>query len=199
MSKEKVGNIFIYINKDIYVNGITLEKYSIGIIENKDKKESKINFIEPNELTMVISITISNNDYEIFDPLKTGDLYSKKVCNRCHRLLDTKAFSKNQNGKGDRPIRRPSCEYCRKGIDGENANPKERNEWKKNKPEFEFFNCPICHKITIPGLTSKVVLDHNHETGHIRGWICDSCNTGIGRFKDDITLLENAIKFLKTE
>jgi len=68
----------------------------------------------------------------------------------------------------------------------------------KNKPEFEFFNCPICHKTTIPGLTSKIVLDHNHKDGRIRGWICDSCNTGIGRFKDDIVLLENAIKFLKT-
>ena len=103
MNKEKVSNIFVYINKDIYVNGITLGKYSVGIIESKDKKESKIKFIEPNELTMVISITISNNDYEIFDPLKTGDLYSKKVCNRCHRLLDTKTFSKIKMAKAIDP------------------------------------------------------------------------------------------------
>ena len=171
-----------------------LKKYSVGIIENKDKKESKINFIWFKE-----AITISNSDYEIFDPLKTGDLFLKKVCNVCHRLLDTKTFSKNQNGKGDRPIRRPSCDDCRKIIDGVNASPKERKEWEKNKPELEFFSCPICHKTTIPGLTSKIVLDHSHKDGHIRGWICDSCNTGIGRFKDDIILLENAIKFLKTD
>jgi len=193
MSKEKNSNIFIYTNKDIDVNGTKLEKYSVGIIESKDKKESKINFIWFKE-----AIIVSNSDYEIFDPLKTGDLYLKKVCNVCHRLLDTKTFSKNQNGKGDRPIRRPSCEDCRKIIDGINASPNERKEWEKNKPELEFFSCPICHKITIPGLTSKIVLDHSHKDGHIRGWICDSCNTGIGRFKDDIVLLENAIKFLKT-
>jgi RNase P subunit RPR2 len=194
VDKEKISNIFIYINKDIDINGTKLEKYSVGIIENKDKKESKINFIWFKE-----PITISNNDYKIFDPLKTGDLYLKKVCNVCHRLLDTKIFSKNQNGKGDRPIRRPSCDDCRKIIDGVNASLKERKEWEKNKPELEFFSCPICHKTTIPGLTSKIVLDHSHKDGHIRGWICDSCNTGIGRFKDDIILLENAIKFLKTE
>jgi len=75
---------------------------------------------------------------------------------------------------------------------------KKETNGKKNKPEFDFFNCPICHKTTIPGLTSKIVLDHNHKDGRIRGWICDSCNTGIGRFKDDIVLSENAIKFLKT-
>jgi len=65
------------------VNGTKLEKYSIGIIESKDKKESKINFIWFKE-----AIIVSNSDYEIFDPLKTGDLYLKKVCNVCHRLLD---------------------------------------------------------------------------------------------------------------
>jgi transcription elongation factor Elf1 len=58
------------------------------------------------------------------------------------------------------------------------------------------FECPICGKRTIAGITSKVVLDHDHETGEARAWICDSCNTGIGRFKDDVALLQRAIKFL---
>ena len=62
---------------------------------------------------------------------------------------------------------------------------------------MEIFECPICKKRTIPGLTSKIVLDHNHSTGKVRGWICDSCNTGIGRFKDDTKLLEEAIKYLQ--
>ncbi len=193
MSREGTKKIFVCIEKDINVNGTILKKYSVGIIENIGIEESKVNFIWFKE-----PIVIPNNDFKVFNPLKTGDLFPKKVCNVCHRLLDTEAFAKNQNGKGDRPIRRPSCEDCRKIIDGVNTNQKERTEWEKNKPELEFFSCPICHKTTIPGLTSKIVLDHSHKDGHIRGWICDSCNTGIGRFKDDIVLLENAIKFLKT-
>jgi RNase P subunit RPR2 len=194
MNREDTKKIFVCIEKDINVNGTILKKHSVGIIENIGTKESKINFIWFKE-----PIIISNNDFKVFDPLKTGDLFHKKVCNVCHRLLDTEDFAKNQNGKGNRPIRRPSCEDCRKIIDGINASPKEKKEWEKNKPELEFFSCPICHKTTIPGLTSKIVLDHSHKDGHIRGWICDSCNTGIGRFKDDIILLENAIKFLKTD
>ena len=67
----------------------------------------------------------------------------------------------------------------------------------KIKPNMEIWTCPICKKTTIPGLTSKVVCDHDHITGKPRAWICDSCNTGLGRFKDNIELLESAIQYLK--
>ena len=71
------------------------------------------------------------------------------------------------------------------------------SEWNKNKPQYVPFECPICAKRTIAGVTSKVVLDHNHRNGEARGWVCDSCNTGIGRFKDDIELIKRAIKFIE--
>ena len=35
------------------------------------------------------------------------------------------------------------------------------------------------------------------QQGEARAWICDSCNTGLGRFKDDILMLEKAIAYLK--
>ncbi|MBI2097977.1 MAG: endonuclease VII domain-containing protein [Candidatus Vogelbacteria bacterium] len=69
--------------------------------------------------------------------------------------------------------------------------------WLKKKPANEPFECPICKKKTIAGVTSKVVLEHDHHTGKTGGWICDSCNTGLGRFKDDVELLKSAIEFLK--
>ena len=40
-------------------------------------------------------------------------------------------------------------------------------------------------------------LDHNHGTGQFRGFLCDSCNTGLGKFKDDPDLLERAISYLR--
>jgi RNase P subunit RPR2 len=46
----------------------------------------------------------------------------------------------------------------------------------------KFFICPICKKSSIPYVTAKLVIDHNHNTGNAREWICDSCNTGLGRF-----------------
>ena len=59
------------------------------------------------------------------------------------------------------------------------------------------FTCPICEKRTIVGITANLVRDHNHKTGKARAWICDSCNTGLGRFKDDIKLIKKMIKYLE--
>jgi len=183
MIKEKgkaSDNVFVYISKDIKVNGAVLKKYSVGIIESKGKKESKINFIWFKE-----PISIPNGDYKVFDPIKTGDLYLKKVCNVCQRLLNTKTFSEGL-----------SCKDCEKVIDGVNAISKKRKARKKSKSELEFYSCPVCNKTATPKLTGKIALDHSHKDLHIRGWVCDSCNTGIGKFKNEIILFENAIKFL---
>ncbi|MHC6203069.1 endonuclease VII domain-containing protein [Breznakiellaceae bacterium SP9] len=140
----------------------------------------------------------SKDSFSYFDPTQTGDNFLKKVCNVCHRLLLTEQFQINQHGINNRVIRRPSCNDCREIIDGVPLSSIEKRRWDSVKPHMVPFECPICRKRTIPGLTSKVVLDHNHLTGTGRAWICDSCNTGLGRFKDDIDLLHSAIQFLET-
>ena len=187
-----MDNKFIYVKNEIVINNTTIKQNEIGYVNVIKDKLLSVYFIVEN-----ITIDISKDKVEFFNPLETGDLFPKKVCNVCHRLLDTNMFSKNQLQKNDRPIRRPSCIDCRKVIDGINASNKEKVKWNLEKPHLMPFECPICNKRTIPGLTSKVVLDHDHTTGHIRGWICESCNTGIGRFKDDIGILKNAINFIK--
>lgn len=40
-------------------------------------------------------------------------------------------------------------------------------------------------------------LDHDHKTGNFRGFLCSSCNRGIGYLKDDPDLLERAAKFIR--
>lgn len=39
-------------------------------------------------------------------------------------------------------------------------------------------------------------LDHDPITNEFRGWLCDSCNTGIGKLGDSIEGLERAKKYL---
>jgi hypothetical protein len=55
--------------------------------------------------------------------------------------------------------------------------------------------CAICFK----SCTAKKSLgvDHNHQTGKIRGLLCHNCNIGIGNLKDDIFLLQRAIEYIK--
>lgn len=47
------------------------------------------------------------------------------------------------------------------------------------------------------GYIKNLSVDHCHATGKVRGLLCHHCNTGIGKFMDDVTLLESAIKYLK--
>ena len=44
---------------------------------------------------------------------------------------------------------------------------------------------------------ASLCIDHNHTTGQVRGLLCHSCNTAIGKMKDDITLLQSAIDYLR--
>lgn len=43
---------------------------------------------------------------------------------------------------------------------------------------------------------SEASVDHSHTTDAIRGLLCNSCNNGLGRFKDNIEYLQAAIKYL---
>lgn len=51
--------------------------------------------------------------------------------------------------------------------------------------------CDICHVETL-----RLQLDHDHSTGAFRGWLCETCNLGLGQFRDDPTLLARAIEYL---
>lgn len=184
-----MNNKFVYALKDLYANQLKIREGSVGIIKDIKSDSYIVEFIN-------ITIEVDKSIVKTFDPLKTGDGYEYKVCNVCHRLRPTELFDKNQNGKNNRTVRRPSCKDCRQAIDGKNMTAAEKRKFEDIKPNMVFWECPICHKKTIPGLTSKVVLDHDHETGQGRAWICDSCNTGIGRFKDDIRLIEEAQRYL---
>ena len=47
------------------------------------------------------------------------------------------------------------------------------------------------------GFVTRLSVDHDHETGKVRGLICHLCNIGLGSFHDDPELLENAAKYIR--
>jgi hypothetical protein len=56
--------------------------------------------------------------------------------------------------------------------------------------------CAICG---IPEMEchQKLHLDHNHETGNFRGWLCGTCNRLLGMAKDNKDLLLDAGMYLE--
>lgn len=52
--------------------------------------------------------------------------------------------------------------------------------------------CAICRNTFL----KTPHIDHCHRTGINRGLLCDDCNLGLGRFKDDVRVLQAAIEYL---
>lgn len=81
---------------------------------------------------------------------------------------------------------------------------------KKYKISLEEYNnmllsqnnlCSICNQeetsLSSLGKVKNLAVDHCHKTGKVRGLLCWKCNVSLGRFKDSIELLQNAIDYLK--
>lgn len=52
--------------------------------------------------------------------------------------------------------------------------------------------CKICKKVS-----NRLVVDHCHQSGMVRGLLCDRCNMGLGHFNDSIDILKNCIEYLE--
>ena len=169
-----------------------IEVNDVGVIQTRGKNYCNILFIR---LDKIYRVPLP--DVLLIDLSKVGDEFPQKICDRCYKLLPTgENFSNNRIKKGGKITKRPSCKNCRKIIEGKPIDSRIKTSWENKKPHMSLFACPICQKKSIAGLT-KIVLDHNHTSGKVRGYICESCNTGLGRFKDNIQLLSYAIEWLE--
>jgi hypothetical protein len=184
-------NQFIYFKYNYSLEKI--EQNDVGVIINNfvNSTQSQILLLKNN-----CKINVSKEKYIKFDIAQSGDEYQFKLCDRCFKRLPSEDFSGNRLKKGGIVTKRPSCKSCRKINDGKKISNAARKEWEKINPkDFEVFICPICSKTNISGI-KKIVLDHNHKTGEVRGYLCESCNTGIGRFDDDPEIIDKAKKWV---
>ena len=119
-----------------------------------------------------------------------------KYCKKCNRNLPHSKFTR-ANGANYLYY---ECRECSR------KHTKVRKRLKADNPLNDPKNhiCPICKrdhdKVFGSGgqrLKSAWVLDHDHVSGKFRGYICHSCNRGLGIFQDSIESLESAIEYLK--
>jgi len=115
-----------------------------------------------------------------------------KACTRCktEKPLDAEHFPLHNRTKSGYDS---WCRVCRREYRNANSRGAYRNaisdaalaELKATTHE-----CVIC------GDETKLVVDHDHVTGKVRGMLCNHCNRGLGHFRDDPTLLEFAAQYL---
>lgn len=62
--------------------------------------------------------------------------------------------------------------------------------------------CHICNKPEVAfdhkaGRLRLLAVDHDKKTGLVRGLLCSVCNRGIGMLRHDVTILAEAIDYIK--
>lgn len=130
-------------------------------------------------------------DDATLDETYDGD---KKRCSGCREVLPISRFGFNKAKSLGRAC---TCKKCLKEHGYKMRELHARHKLPANH------TCPICEKsseeLYSPGMGNKTPfrLDHDHETGDFRGFLCDSCNTGLGKFRDDPDLLLKAADYLK--
>lgn len=55
--------------------------------------------------------------------------------------------------------------------------------------------CLICRRNQAE-FKVKLGIDHDHNTGKVRGLLCHDCNTGLGKFRDSPELLYRAAQYI---
>jgi hypothetical protein len=106
-----------------------------------------------------------------------------KTCIYCKQFKQLSDFPKHSHYKDNLDSR------CRSCIKEHSDVRKALHKKAPAKPSV----CQCCGEAPY-----KWCLDHDHDTNEIRGWLCDQCNTGIGKLGDNIEGLEKALKYLKS-
>jgi hypothetical protein len=109
------------------------------------------------------------------------------------------------------------CKHCKGALDDKkrcNECTKKRNrERYQNDPEYAQYKkdmnkvslygmtwdefhalSPVCETC---GSTERLFIDHDHETGKVRGRLCHGCNSVLGFAKDNPSVMRNLIQYLE--
>jgi len=127
-----------------------------------------------------------------------------RVCCACKKLKPLDQFHKTNDRKSGV---KSSCKECRKQEykthKGQRRNRRMERLYDMTSEIFALIlasqdnACAICKNKKSNVKRDWFSVDHCHETGIVRGLLCNSCNIMLGNAKDDVVILANAIKYLE--
>ena len=96
--------------------------------------------------------------------------------------------------------------HAQRRLDGKNLKTMLKREYGITIEEYKKIRidqndlCAICESAEggWKANGAKLVVDHCHKSGKIRGLLCPSCNRGLGQFEDDPKRLKKAIHYLSS-
>ena len=115
-------------------------------------------------------------------------------CSVCNTLKENSEFSFYKNRHTDNGYRlmvNTNCRSCAQIKSRERSAI--RKKFKDVKPPEFGEPCECCGK----PVYRNWLLDHCHDTGDFRGWLCKQCNTGLGNLGDNLQSLQLAVEYLQ--
>lgn len=100
------------------------------------------------------------------------------------------------------------CKECKKAYNRRKQTPSQQRAWRIKKSYgvttdqynhmmvMQSDRCAICLTDEKPRY-GYWHIDHDHQTGKVRGLLCEHCNHGLGKFSDDADNMRAAIKYLE--
>lgn len=151
--------------------------------------------------------------------------WTKGICEECRRVVGNRYRNEQRAKRMSSPEGlAKEKEIDRKRWEKSNSKPDTRarqEAWLEKNPRTSEFNrrhnlkrygispeeytaklikqkgvCAIC-KSPDPAGKPTLSVDHCHNTKNVRGLLCARCNVGLGMFKDDITVIQSAIAYLR--
>lgn len=118
--------------------------------------------------------------HEWYRDVLEGTQSGNRLCKRCRYVLEENSFGQD----------RGHCRKCSRDL----KYGLELGEYDRIVAN-QGGGCAIC---AATADTTRLVVDHDHSTGEVRGILCNSCNTGLGQFDDSVDGLRAAMRYLST-
>lgn len=124
-------------------------------------------------------------------------------CSRCHQSKPIDDFHRNAAARQNRG-RHSYCKACSRDYDRArypHGKPRQRLRYLEKTYGLTLATydelvasqgsrCAICHR------AATLVVDHDHETGALRGLLCHRCNRALGLLGDNAAVLASAVAYL---
>jgi|TARA_R100001530_G_scaffold104340_1_gene72675 hypothetical protein len=117
-----------------------------------------------------------------------GNEHELRECKECKQLLPTIAFTTKSLRSDGAWYLKKICRECSVTVEFEKREVK-----RKAPPQPETGQCDCCHK------KGRLMCDHEHGTSTFRGWLCKSCNVGMGELGDDLEGILQAAIYLEND
>ncbi len=146
----------------------------------------------------------SKEEYLHLHTLESCEDPGTKVCVVCKTMKSLEKFSPNSGYRKGVFSRCKACERVR-GVERYSPDARRKRALAQYGLDEDLYSglletqggkCAICGSLEgRSGL--DLFVDHDHDTGAIRGLLCGNCNTGIGMLGDDPDRLETATAYLR--